>query len=905
MTKISWKESMKAFGSHVDPENEEQWKWMKIGNYSIPEQPRPFECYWRLWDNALEAKRRQYKANVRAQIYPQRGGFMWYTECQLVRKIENKVKRIAKLIKKINQGSREGNLRRRSELLQLVDEFHKQYKSLYSVYDNLRGEVRKKLNEEHEGDLSSQSSSSCSNSESYFSPEELTAKSSSSCSNYEPLDEDAILKDKVITSNIEVKGGSVDSYDMENFETPMSYSRGSESAEFFKDLRIQGEEKFIDESEWFQEKVKEKEDEILYLTDDFELREKERLSQMKGLEDQIASMKVELNNLCVQKRELEEQLGCKSNELQQMEDSNSGLQSRVLELEATFTEIDENLLNSMSRIDDLMAKSHVLQQEVDCLNAEKHELEQKLLNETKKGSKQVEDLAEKAHFSELQHVNGPLQQEVDRVRVQRNDLEQKLLHETNKGSKQVKDLHFSELQKSDLELSLEKKSHEASDRVKDLTERTNYLQHELEALRKQNCELELSLQEKTQELSECHLQIENLKGELTSTTSSEKGLTKAMEGLKLEVNSLMDAKCDMEEKIMDMNQEAYHSELQKEKLNDKIMELETKLLGKEAEVGILQKKHEAYMSDMSAQGSTFTARINNIQKHLQTAETEKSRFQSQLEKEKHDFSQGLMQMEKKNTELTIKIAEQEKTLRGMQDVVNKSKGEHKQMQIKLEDSKLNFHNAERKLGEMTEELRKSFEDSLRILSRRIRVAEQMHIESKEWYQKTRNSYEKENKDLKEKNARNEMGLRGIKDISLTASDMLGSLDTVALKFEECTAHFLNRISKNSCELQFVKDWVMRKNKAMEHVKDDFDCLLAQCDDKESEILKYREKVWKSENKVRELEKMIKDRDESVLSLKEEKREAIRQLCVWIDYHRSRSDYYKRILLTEFGRRSAP
>ncbi|CAN4077407.1 unnamed protein product [Withania somnifera] len=859
MTKRSWKESMKAFGSHIDPEKEEQSKWIKI-------------------------------------------------------EIENKVKRIAKLIKKINQGSSEGNLRRRSELLQLVDEFDKQYQSLYSMYDNLRGEVRKKLHEEHDDESLFQSSSSCSNSESYFSTTEVTVKSSSSCSNCEPL-EDAMLKDKIITSNIEVKE-SVVSFDAENFETPMSYSQGSESGEFFKDLRIQGEEKLINESEWLQEKVKEKEDEILYLIDDFELREKERLSQIKGLEDQVAAMKVELENLCVQRRELEEQLGCKANELKQMEDNNSALQSRVLALEATFIQKDdefshllkesnENQLNSTSRMDDLTAKSHALQQEVDRLNTERHELEQKLLNETKEGSEQVKDFAEKNHFSELQHVNSPLQQEVDSLRVERNELEQKLLHVTNKGSEQVKDLHFSELQKSELDLSLEKKSHEASDRAKDLTERTNYLQQELEALRNQNCELELSLKRKIQELSECHLRIENLKEELTSTTLSEKGLTKETGGLKSEVKSLVKEKNDMEEKIMDMNQEAYHSELQKEKLNDKIMELETKLLGKEAEVGILQKKHEVYMNDMSTQGSTLTTRISNFQKQLQTAETEKLRLQSQLEKEKHEFSQSLMQMEKKNTELTIKIAEQEKTLRGMQDVVNKSKGEHKQIQIKLEDSKLNFHNAERKLIEMTEELRKTFEDSLRILSRRIRVAEQLHIENKEWYQKTRNSYEKENKDLREKNARHEMGLRGIKDITLTASDMLGSLDAVALKFEECTAHFLNRISKNSCELQFVKDWVMRKNKAMAHMKDDFDCLLAQCDDKEAEILKFREKVWKSENKVRELKKMIKDKQESMLALQEEKREAIRQLCVWIDYHRSRSDYYKRILLTEFGRRSSP
>lgn len=181
------------------------------------------------------------------------------------------------------------------------------------------------------------------------------------------------------------------------------------------------------------------------------------------------------------------------------------------------------------------------------------------------------------------------------------------------------------------------------------------------------------------------------------------------------------------------------------------------------------------------------------------------------------------------------------------------------------------------------------------------MAEQMHLENKEWYQKTRDSYEKENNDLKEKNARLQVGVRGIKDITLTANDTLASLDTVALKFEECTGHFFNRMSKVSCELKFVKDWVMRKNKAIVHVQDDLDCLLEQLDVKEAEILVYREKVWRSDNKVRELEKMIKEKDDSTLALKEEKREAIRQLCIWIDYHRSRSVYYQKSL-SVFGSR---
>ncbi|KAL0331126.1 UNVERIFIED_CONTAM: COP1-interactive protein 1 [Sesamum angustifolium] len=98
---------------------------------------------------------------------------------------------------------------------------------------------------------------------------------------------------------------------------------------------------------------------------------------------------------------------------------------------------------------------------------------------------------------------------------------------------------------------------------------------------------------------------------------------------------------------------------------------------------------------------------------------------------------------------------------------------------------------------------------------------------------------------------------------------------------------------------------MRKNRALLHVKDDLDCLLAQLDDKEAEILVFREKFWKSENKVRELEKMMKEKEDAMLGFKEEKREAIRQLCVWIDYHRGRSDYYKKMVSEmNTGRRRA-
>ncbi|KAJ8539380.1 hypothetical protein K7X08_013632 [Anisodus acutangulus] len=712
------KGSMKAFQSHIDPEKEEQLKDIKI-------------------------------------------------------EIENKVKRILRLSKSINKGSRDGNLKRRSELIQLVDDFHKQYQSLYAMYENLRGEVKYNLCAKI-GDDAASSSSSVSDSEAYHSPWQFAGEGSSYFSN---------------TANPESANLDLDSLP----DSPISSGQEPESRDFFKDNHSMTD-KLISESAWLKEKVTEKEEELLSLNKKYEVHETERLPEIKRLEDQIAMMKLELETSSVQKKEFEEQIMCKSNEVKQLEKGNSGLQAHVQELEAAFqekedkfsnllTRFEENQTNSKSRIDDLMARANCLQQELDALHTERNEQLKSLNNQT-----------------------------------------------------------------SELELSLEKATSVEKETLKD------------------NEDLKVQVKD-----------------------------------LKLEVDSLCSQKSDLEKQIGDINREAYHSQLEKEELTDEMKELETLLLEKKHELSTLQKKHEAYTNDMSNQNSSLAARINTLQQQLRTGESEKIQLQSQLEKEKHESSQSLAQMEKKNIELTTKITDQEKSLRENRDIINKLNEKHKQMKIRLEDSKSNLQNAERKIEEMTEELRKKFEDGLRILSRRIRVAEQMHLENKEWYQKTRDSYEKENNDLKEKNARLQVGIRGIKDITLTANDTLASLDTVALKFEECTAHFFNRISKVSCELKFVKDWVMRKNKAIVHVQDDLDCLLAQLDDKEAEILVYREKVWKSDNKVRELEKMIKEKDDGMLALKEEKREAIRQLCIWIDYHRSRSDYYQKSL-SVFGSR---
>jgi predicted transcriptional regulator len=64
---------------------------------------------------------------------------------------------------------------------------------------------------------------------------------------------------------------------------------------------------------------------------------------------------------------------------------------------------------------------------------------------------------------------------------------------------------------------------------------------------------------------------------------------------------------------------------------------------------------------------------------------------------------------------------------------------------------------------------------------------------------------------------------------------------------------------------------------------------------ESEKMNVTATVVELKKTVTEHEKLMKEKEEDMLHLGEEKREAIRQLCLLIDYHRERNDYLKEII----------
>ncbi|XP_062076037.1 COP1-interactive protein 1-like [Humulus lupulus] len=222
----------------------------------------------------------------------------------------------------------------------------------------------------------------------------------------------------------------------------------------------------------------------------------------------------------------------------------------------------------------------------------------------------------------------------------------------------------------------------------------------------------------------------------------------------------------------------------------------------------------------------------------------------------------------------------------------------------------------KKMEDLAEKFRDGFENKFRLLSQRILITEQLNNENKERYMKMKEKYEKETKALEEKVAAYETEQRNNSNnmkekelISALAESAMNNLESIVSKFEEKNDDFLVHISKVSNDVKFASDEVKR-------LKHNVDSLVAKLDDKEEEEVFLRDKVWnleakvskeggeklnlmqeidQLEKKVGKYEKQIREKEERLLCLGDEKREAIRQLCMLVDYHRIRFDHLKQLL----------
>ncbi|KAJ9549729.1 hypothetical protein OSB04_022272 [Centaurea solstitialis] len=863
MTKFRWNESLNMFRDHVDPEKEEQLKWIII-------------------------------------------------------ETDTKVKRITRLVKVLNAGNREAVQKKKSEVVYLIEDIHKQYQGLYALYEDLRELVKRRcFNEEDKEDCESSSSSlsyslSMESSAGFFSPTSGSkTPNPHDPSHHDPHHHDPhhhdphhhdphhhdpshYIRPKVaITDEESVKSEHSPSSSEDTSEVvkealsvesvSSSYNKAEEREE---DDRGRTVEKLMKETEYLRERLEEKEKKYQNL-------ETKSSAKLKELEDRIVALNLELEEAAnQQKGEHEnEQFDSGNDEIDKTSMENSDFQTWVSELELAFKERESEVLKKMDdcekifkdKIDKYMDRLHNLQREVEHLQTQ-NEARKKLSYEKEK--------------------------ELELLRIQNQESQMELQKKTKEAAEALELLECLKIQNQESQMELQKKTKEAADSL-ELLERVKIQNQQsqmelqkkikeaadslelLESVKIQNQESQMELQKKTKEAAASLEQLESVKIQYQQSQMELQERTKeAADSLDLlEVVRMQYQQSQME--LQKKTKEAADSLELLESLTQKLNEKTANEEGFVKERYSLQKRIKEF--------EVMIASIHN-EARLTKQENEKQKATiSQLE-EKLQQKEGQIEGVKKELSTKMKTLEQKvksseidkRELKGKNEVLAATLEQKDMLVNKLNHTaKTSFHTSVKKMGEMVDEFRKKSEDSIRILSQRIRVAEQLHNETKDWYKKTKDKCAQDRQDT-------DLALRSIKHVMASVSDTLNVSETLGLRFADCCEDFMNRVSKVSCEMHFVKDWVRRKNSAMVAVKEEVESLTNQLDNKEEENLGLREKVLKMENRVRELEKTVrelektvKENDETMMGLKEEKREAIRQLCVWIDYHRSRSEFLQR------------
>ncbi|KAK2664238.1 hypothetical protein Ddye_002812 [Dipteronia dyeriana] len=456
--------------------------------------------------------------------------------------------------------------------------------------------------------------------------------------------------------------------------------------------------------------------------------------------------------------------------------------------------------------------------------------------------------------------------------------------------------------------SLRAPKDEAIGQVRRLTDQASLMQHDLVSLTSQKAELEMLLQRKAKETTEYVIQMKTLQGEISKRTAAEQRMLKEKEGylvrvkdLELEMESLYSQRFKLEEqiKIKTHDTNLLRDENERAQLRNKELE---------DELSALCKKCEVQENDSSTQILTLKAQVEHLQQEFNYVQAQKIQMDFQIVREKQESTQKLTQLEQENINLTSMMADQQRMLKEQEDTIDKFKEESKQVQRMFLGSKVSVQLAERKMSELAGEFRKQLEDNIRVLNQRIRVAEQLHNENKDAYRTTKDRLEEENRILREKVATSEAESKKMEVKFDPGNEALSGLE-LAVKKLDTDGEFLTRISNISNELVIARNWVRERNEEIKNLKLKIDSLVAQVDGKEERELLLREKVWKLENenlnlmktlsqlelKVDELEKTTKEKDDTLLNLGEEKREAIRQLCLLIEYHRGHCNHLKGVI----------
>ncbi|KAK8337900.1 hypothetical protein V6Z11_A09G218700 [Gossypium hirsutum] len=527
----------------------------------------------------------------------------------------------------------------------------------------------------------------------------------------------------------------------------------------------------------------------------------------------------------------------------------------------------EELERILKKIEELLALDHLAAlskiQEIEIINKD-------LRKEADEKEKRLCD-SETVHegrITELEEQLIGLKNEVESLQFKKRDLEAQLdakTAETKLQGETIKALYGQVSEVRDEATKFMKQESMVQiiglkaemDYLRPQSSEIDVMKQELDSLHSQKTELELLIENKSKETSQHLIQVKTLKEELARKSGIEQVMAEEKEGLQMqvmelesEVDVLRKQKHKLEDdersnicKINQLREETSH-------LNGRILELEGLFRRRDLEISAIQEEYKSKRINKTAQTMTLTAEVELMQQKVE-----------------------FMMMEK--SELELRTADQKRIMKERQENTNNSMESN---------SKL-----------------------ARRLSTGTTFNINVHYENKDIYKTIKEKLEQDNAALEEKPATCEVEMRKSRD-SMEANKKAFTESNLRLEHEN--GHLKEKLATCEVELRKSRDsmeagknsWTESISR-LEHENGELKEKLASCEaelrDEEEEKVKLLKAIADLLSRIGEMEKITKEKDEALLGREEEKRKAIRGLCLLIDYHRRCYDHLKEMVSVQW------
>uniref|UniRef100_B9GL86 NAB domain-containing protein n=1 Tax=Populus trichocarpa TaxID=3694 RepID=B9GL86_POPTR len=370
----------------------------------------------------------------------------------------------------------------------------------------------------------------------------------------------------------------------------------------------------------------------------------------------------------------------------------------------------------------------------------------------------------------------------------------------------------------------------------------------------------------------------------TQASAHMKELEEQLATLKTEMDSLYNLKKGLEVQIENKAAKAKQLQEKKSQLLSWVSELELMSKEKGDEISTIQKK-------MKDNEMNFTSRIEDLMTQVKILQLETVSLHSQNGKLKAETLEGEIarkamteqELKEKETFLVRRYDQgleanslrnqknrMEELIRSKNQVADQLREEGERMHTRIFELEGNLLDRGGSFSPCLKEYESRVNEAstqiIALRSERILVSEQIHAETKDGYKKMKERLDQENIELNDKASAFEAELRKIREMLLEpVEDAFSGAEALQLKGKE--------------EKELLLGEEVGKLKAK---------LCKEGGDKLNSVSQL-------EIKVVYLEQQVKDKEEVLLGLSEERREAIRQLCILIDYHRGRYDHLREAI----------